>query len=202
MSVLINFKICDNAEECFGLEVCKTGALSWDEKNKTIEIDNDKCISCGACEDACEVNAIKVAHNDEEYQALQKEIDDDPTKISDFMLDRYGAQPILPAYLIPEELFEGQVVKAKKMTAAELFKNENLECMIKSIPIKQLFDGYDIKFRKVELKSDELLKKYEIKNLPALVFFKDGKLLGKIEGYYGMKNILEIKNKINDILGD
>ena len=41
MSVLINFKICDNAKECGGIEVCPTGALSWDEENETIKIDND-----------------------------------------------------------------------------------------------------------------------------------------------------------------
>ena len=34
MSVLINFKICDNAEVCGGIEVCPTGALSWDEENE------------------------------------------------------------------------------------------------------------------------------------------------------------------------
>ena len=41
MSVLINFKICDNAKECGGIEVCPTGALSWDEENETIKIDNE-----------------------------------------------------------------------------------------------------------------------------------------------------------------
>ena len=36
MSVLINFKICDNAKECSGVEVCPTEALSWNEKKKNI----------------------------------------------------------------------------------------------------------------------------------------------------------------------
>lgn len=35
MAVLVNFKICDNAKECGGIEVCPTGALSWDEENET-----------------------------------------------------------------------------------------------------------------------------------------------------------------------
>ena len=33
MSVLINFKICDNAEECDGVRVCPINALYWDKKN-------------------------------------------------------------------------------------------------------------------------------------------------------------------------
>ena len=36
MAVLINFKICDNAKECNGIEVCPTGALSWDKKNQNL----------------------------------------------------------------------------------------------------------------------------------------------------------------------
>jgi NAD-dependent dihydropyrimidine dehydrogenase PreA subunit len=39
MAVLVNFKICDNAKECGGIEVCPTGALSWDEENETIKIE-------------------------------------------------------------------------------------------------------------------------------------------------------------------
>ena len=37
MPVLINFKICDNAKECGGIEVCPTGALSYDDENKSIQ---------------------------------------------------------------------------------------------------------------------------------------------------------------------
>lgn len=198
MSVLINFKICDNAEECGGIESCVTGALSWDGENKTIQIDNDKCISCGLCEAACEVGAIQVAQNEEEYVAIQKEYDEDTRQLSDLMIDRYGAQSI--QYLIDENSFDDQILHANKLVVAELFKNDTIECMLKSIPIKQLFDGVDIKYRKVELKSDELLKKYQINKLPALVFFKDGKLLGKVEGHYGTNNILDLKNKIDNIL--
>ena len=47
MSVLINFKICDNAKECSGIAVCPTGALSWNEEENKIEIDNTRCVACG-----------------------------------------------------------------------------------------------------------------------------------------------------------
>ncbi len=67
MAVLINFKICDNAKECGGIAVCPTGALSWNEEKGIIQIDNDKCISCGLCEKECPIGAIMVAKNEKEY---------------------------------------------------------------------------------------------------------------------------------------
>ena len=45
MAVLLNYKICDNAAECGGIEICPTGALFWNEANEKIEIDNNLCIS-------------------------------------------------------------------------------------------------------------------------------------------------------------
>ena len=88
MAVLINFKICDNAKECNGIAVCPSGALSWDEKKKTIFIDNSKCTSCGKCEKACMVNAIKVAKTKKEYDKFKKEIDGDDRTTSDLLVDR------------------------------------------------------------------------------------------------------------------
>ena len=35
--VIINRSICDNAPECSGIEVCPSGALSWDEEKERIE---------------------------------------------------------------------------------------------------------------------------------------------------------------------
>ncbi|MEI6144337.1 MAG: 4Fe-4S binding protein [Candidatus Berkelbacteria bacterium] len=200
MAVLINFKICDNAEECGGVAACSTGALSWNDKNKTIKIDNSKCTSCGACEKACEVHAIAVADDDKEYAKLQKEIYDDPRKLTDLIIDRYGAQPIFDACLIGPESFDEQVAGAQKLVVAELFSDDSIECMLKSIPIKQLFDGTDIKYRKVRLENDELQQKYGIKQLPALIFFCNGKLLGKIEGYYTTDGAGGLREQINKIL--
>ena len=94
MAVLINFKICDNAKECGGIEVCKTGALSWDEKKQKIKIDNTKCVSCGRCMKMCPVQAIFVAKNAEEYAKIDKEIKKDKRKISDLFIDKYGAAPL------------------------------------------------------------------------------------------------------------
>lgn len=196
MSVLINFKICDNSEDCSGIEVCPVGAFYWDDKKKTIAVDNSKCISCGKCEKACPVEAIRVAKDEKEYRKIKREIDEDPRKISDLFIDRYGAQPIHPGFLIPEDKFEIQILKSTKPAVVEVFSNDSIECLLKSIPIKDLFKDKDIKYRKIEIKSEFLLKKYKIKKLPSLLFFKNGKLISKIEGYYNKKQKKELVSKI------
>jgi len=200
MPVLINFKICDNAKECSGIEVCPTGALSWDDKNKTIKIDNSKCISCGKCEKACMVNAIRVARDNEEYKRIKKEIDKDPRKVSDLFIDRYGAQPVHPAFLIPEGKFDIEVLESAKLTVVELFNDDSIMCLLYSIPVSELFRDMDIKYRRMEIKDNSLLEKYKVKELPSLLFFRDGKLVGKVEGYYEVKDKEEIMKKIDKII--
>jgi len=200
MAVLINFKICDNTEDCGGIEVCPVGAFYWDDKNKTIAVDNSKCINCGKCEEACPINAIRVAKTEKEYRKIKKEIKEDPRKISDLFVDRYGAQPIHLGFLISQDKFDVQILKSTKLAVAELFKNDSIECLLRSIPIKELFQDKDIKYKKTEVKDDSLLKRYKIKKLPALLFFRGGKLIGKIEGYYNNQEKGKLVEKINKLL--
>lgn len=200
MPVLINFKICDNSVDCNGIRVCPTGAFYFDEKNKTITVDGSKCIDCGKCEDSCPVSAIRVAKSEEEYKRIKKEIDEDPRKISDLFVDRYGAQPIHSAFLITQDKFDIQILRSTKLATVELFKNETIKCMINSIPIKKLLKDVDVKYRKIKVEDESLLKKYGVKQLPSLLFFRDGKLIGKIEGYYDIGERRDIIEKINKII--
>ena len=201
MAVLINFKICDNAKECNGVAICPTGALSWDEKKGSIKIDNSKCVSCGKCEKACMVDAIKVARNDKEYLKIKKEIEADPRKGTDLLVDRYGAQPVHPAFQINEDKFDLEVLQSdNKIVAVEFFNNESIMCLLHSIPFKQLIDDVSVKYRKLKIENDGLLKKYKIAKLPSLLFFKRGALLGKIEGYYGVTEKKKLKANILKIL--
>jgi len=124
MPVLINFKICDNSKDCSGIEVCPTGAFYWDEKKKTIAVDNKKCASCGKCEAACPVHAIHVARTEEESKKIKKEIDADPRKVSDLFVDRYGAEPTEPAFLISEKKFDAQILKSTQPAVVELLEGK------------------------------------------------------------------------------
>lgn len=201
MTVLINFKICDNAKECLGVEVCPTSALYWDERKETISFDESKCNNCGMCEKACEIDAIKVAKNQEDYKKYKRDIDDDTRQTSDLFIDRYGAKPIHLAFFMKPEKFNLEVLESNKLVAVEVFKEESIECLLNSIPIKWLFKNKIVKFCKIRETDEGFFEnKYKIKSFPSLLFFKNGKLVGKIEGFYSIKQkekLLEVINKLN-----
>ena len=200
MAVLINFKICDNSEDCSGIQVCPTRAFYWDRKNKKLAIDESKCITCGKCEESCPVGAIRVPKNEEEYKRIKKEIGEDPRKVSDLFIDRYGALPIHSAFLIEKNKFAIQILRSTKLATVELFNHDSIRCLLHSIQIKELFKDVDIKYRKMEVKDKSLLKKYKVKELPTLLFFNDGKLIGRIEGYYDISKKGDIIKRINKII--
>ena len=195
MAVLINWKICDNAKECNGPSVCPTDAIYWDLEKKSLAIDNSKCTSCGLCEPSCPVGAIRVARTDEEFNRIKREIEADPRTVAELFVDRYGAAPIDPR----AQGFSVDSLETNKLLAVELFKNETIHCLLTSIPIRELLGSADVGFRKA-VADDELLKRYDIKQLPALLFFKDRKLVGKIEGYYSEDQKDEFKKKVDGII--
>ena len=200
MKALINFKICDNAPECSGIEVCPTGAMHFDEEKETIVVDDDKCINCGLCEKACPIGAIRVAKSEEEYERIQKEIEEDPRTIKDLFVDRYGAAPLSEFFMLDaNELAEK--VKGTKLVLVEVYVEDTIECLIKSIPIKEITANIDKNtlYYKVEA-TDELSAKYEISEYPSLLVFKDGKYVDKVSGYYTSDVKSEFMDKINSII--
>ena len=204
MPVVINFKVCDNAEACNAINVCPTGAFRWNKEKKTLEINEELCINCGLCatsEDSCQVGAIKFAKTEEDLEKIKKEIEEDPRTIADLMVDRYGSQPINMPFCCKEDELES-VLTTSKICFIEVLKEDLEECLIKSIPIKEIINNTtnNCLYRKVEPESDNIIKKFDIKELPALLIFKDNNLLGKVEGYYPIEQKEDFINKINDIV--
>ena len=198
MSILINTKICDNAKECDGADACPTDALYWDETYKKLKIDDSKCTNCGLCVKACLVGAIKLATNEEEYKKIQKEIEEDPRIVSDLFIDRYGAELKQSAFFI-EKGIDLEILQADRLAVLELFNDDSIQCLAYSIPIRELFKGFtEMKYRKTS--NPKIEKRYNVKQLPALLLFKNGKLLGKIEGYYDFKQKKELQEKIKEII--
>ena len=198
MAVLINFKICDNDKACSGMSACPNNVF----KNKTLLIDNSKCVSCGLCEKACMVSAIRVAKNQEEYNKIQKEFDEDKRTINDLLVERYGGKPIDPAMIGKEKEIVLKLNEAKRPLIVELFNEDSIMCLLKSIPMKKIANLFDenTRYRKVEVTSNEILEQYGIKELPALLFFKEGNFLGKFEGYVDENDENMLVDEIKRIL--
>ena len=200
MSVLVNFKICDNAKECGGVEVCPVGAFSWDDEKETIVLDNEKCISCGLCEKECPIGAIRVAKTEEEYEKIKQEIDDDPRTTKDLFVDRYGAAPLSEFFMIEVDDVS-EKIKNKGLTFIECYKDDSIQCLLKSIPVKELTVDldHDTLFYKVEV-DDEIADKYDLYTFPSLLIFKDGEYLGKVDGYYTNENKADLIEAIYQII--
>ena len=196
MAVLINFKICDNDKACGGVAVCPTGAIYYDEEKETLSIDNDKCISCGMCEKECPIGAIKVAKDEKEYEILKKQIEEDPRKIKDLFVDRYGATPLSEFFMLDSEEVANKI-NSKNIVLIEFYNDDSIQCLLKSIPIKELIKDFpeSTQFYKVEI-SETLTNEYQIKELPAIVAFENGRMIGKIEGYIDEDNKEKLINEI------
>ena len=188
MAVLINFKICDNDKACGGVAVCPTGAIYYDEEKETLSIDNDKCISCGMCEKECSIGAIKVAKDEKEYEILKKQIEEDPRRTKDLFVDRYGATPLSEFFMLESEEVANKI-NSKNIVLIEFYNDDSIQCLLKSIPIKELIKDFpeSTQFYKVEI-SETLTNEYQIKELPAIVAFENGRMIGKIEGYIDEDN--------------
>ncbi|MPM33256.1 NAD(P)H-quinone oxidoreductase subunit I, chloroplastic [bioreactor metagenome] len=197
MPAIINFKICDNAPECSGIEVCPTKAITYNETKKTLEIDETKCITCGLCVKACPVGAIKAAKG-KDFEEIKKEYEKDTRRTSDLFIERYGAASMDPTALVSPIFLQSQIDK-KLTLVTEIYDDDLAMCLVKSIPIKDLFKN-KILYYKINIKfAPEIIKEYKIKKLPCLLFFKDGQLTGKIEGYYGIEKKTELLTKISQL---
>ena len=209
MSAFINFKICDNADECSGIAVCPTNAFSWDVENKTVVINNENCICCRACEDACPAGAIRVAITKEEEQQIKEDFDNDPRSLKDLLVERYGASPIDENIIIPVEEVTHLINSSSNLVVIEATTCDDAPCLINSVPISDIFGNEAYDYHKVlddDNMFEELIDKYDISVLPTLLIFYKGKIVARHNGPVENTDIiarnefiLAIKNAIGQI---
>ncbi|MDR1071576.1 MAG: hypothetical protein LBL21_02970, partial [Rickettsiales bacterium] len=94
------------------------------------------------------------------------------------------------------------VAKNGGLVCLELKQDEaDLACQLYSINISDIIDFEKIKYASV-IDGEKIAKEYGIAARPALVFFRDGALIGKTEGYFesgGAEKEL-LKKKIKEIV--
>ena len=143
---------------------------------------------------------IRIAKDLKELKKIKKEIDNDPRKASELFIDRYGGEPQDNRFFCPADKFDIQILQATKPTVVECFDEDSIHCLIYSIPIKELFEDDDIVYRKFAVEDEKFKTQQGIKKLPALLFFNEGKVIGKIEGYYSIDDKEELISKIKKLL--
>lgn len=179
MSAFINFKICDNSHECSGILACPTHAFSWDEEKQTVNINNDNCICCRACENECPAGAIRVAMSQEEEQQILKDYKNDPRSLKDLFVERYGASPVDEKVHISVENIDTCLDKSS-LVAIEATKSDDAPCLINSVPISDLFGDNTYDYYKLldsDYKFDDFAQKYNIVELPTLLVFYNNELI-------------------------
>lgn len=177
VAVLINYKICDNAAECGGIETCPAGALFWNQETGRIGIDNNICISCHECENACPVGAIHVADNDSDFLRIHTEIENDSRHVEELFVERYGAMPI-DEDLVLDEIQVKQIVKELSLVFIEQFQDSSIQCLLHSIPTELIIGRFGCTYRKQQM-PDELEGVY-----PRLQIYEKGNLIGTVLGYF------------------
>jgi len=190
MPPIINFKICDNSEDCTAITKCPQGVFTWDKKRKTLEVNDRKCNGCGECVNFCPVKAIHFGMNKAELKRIAGEIEKDPRTITELFIDRYGAMPVDDAYvfeLTPDRLKKR--INVRRPVIIEFNRRETIACLLKSVPIADIQEQFhpDAAYAKFFINTDEM-SKYNVTKTPCLRFYYNNQLLGQIDEYFEKDN--------------
>lgn len=205
--VILNRKICDNAPECSGIEVCPTGALYWDEEKERIEYNADICINCGKCAKECPVGAILWGKDDEDYKRKLQEVENDTRRIEELVVERYGAKPIDVPITVGDigEFIDNSI---REIVLLELYSDESIDCLLHSIRIEEIKEWFEdwfdepVEYKKVHVEEDDDVSIYGIEEYPSILVFNQKRFLGKIYGHYDddENSKTELKEKLRSIV--
>ena len=201
MGVLINKKRCDNTDVCPCIEECPAGAFYWDDKKKSVAVDDNLCVNCRQCVITCEAGAVKVARTEEEYQNLKTEYDEDIMSIEELFQDRFGASIVDEKYSLGLDELHQLTKDSNKLLLVEFYNDDQANCLINSIPINEIVMEIKapISYRKINVGDVNLLNQYDINALPTLVIFSKGKVIFKYCGFLDVAAKEKMLEKLKEV---
>jgi len=205
MPILINHKLCDEAPECGGIEVCPVHAFYFDKKKQKISIDQSKCIECLKCTlpDVCPVGCILYARNKIEEKKIKKMIQEDRRTKKWLWKERYGCQPGKTSPLV-ENLNQKniqKVIKQKGIVCIDVWNEKFLDCRLHSPLYEEIYKEINVSFYKLDgLTYPLLADKLKIKIFPTLLLYKNQQEVLRHEGYLNTKTKLKsLKEKVKNL---
>lgn len=209
MTIILNKKLCDNAPECGGIEVCPVGAFYYDKKKKQIMIDNDKCIDCLKCTlpDTCPVGCILYARNKEEEKRIKKMIQNDPRSSKWLWKARYGceeAQTEPKEAVVNKDNYE-EVINSNGLKLIDLWHYDYLDCRFHSPLFEEILEGIDKQVEIYKLNAQDfskLAKKLNVNKFPTMLLLDKDNEIYRYEGLFENKKnmIARINHDIKTVL--
>ncbi|MEK6914581.1 MAG: thioredoxin [Nanoarchaeota archaeon] len=100
---------------------------------------------------------------------------------------------------VSKEEFNRIVSNGHKLVVVDFFADWCMPCLMMAPVIEELAKNMkDIKFVKIDVdENSELSEKYEIRSIPTLIFFKNGKMIDRVVG--GMDDYA-LEKKIESLL--
>ncbi len=203
--IIFNYNLCDMAPECGGIEICPTGAISYDQKLKRPVWDESKCTFCLKCTtmDVCPVGCILYARNIEEINKIQNMIKEDPRTQRWLWKERYGVEPGKFGKLA-KNLNNGvkEILAKPGPKLFDLWHEDYLDCRLNAPLYEDLIaDCEHVKVYKVDATNDSVVaEELRVKEFPTLLMFLNSKEVGRIEGYIDENDISSVRRKITKLL--
>ena len=103
-------------------------------------------------------------------------------------------------FIVDKSNFRTEVLRSKEIVLVEFFTEWSGACHIMEPVLKEVMQQYKgrLKFCKIDFdKSKGIVSKYNILKVPAILIFKDARIIEKVEGVVSKKVML---NKIKILL--
>lgn len=102
---------------------------------------------------------------------------------------------------VTREEFDKIISNGHKLIVVDFFADWCMPCLMMAPVIEELAENMkEVKFVKIDIDDNpKLSQRYEIRSIPTLIFFRDGKMIDKIIGGMDEDNLRE---KVEELLAD